>query len=54
MTVDIAQTVVTLPLASGVSMDDAVESMKFRANKLNIKRVAEMALSRRLQAMGER
>jgi len=54
MTVDIAQTVVTLPLAKGVLMDDAVESMKCRANKLNFKPVAEVALSRRLQAMGEK
>ncbi len=52
--VDIAQTVVKLPLAKGVSMNDAVEAMKIRANSLNIKLVAEMPLSRQLEAMGEK
>jgi len=52
--VNIAQTVIKLPLAKGVSMDDAVESMKIRANKLNIKLVAEMPLSRQIIAMGEK
>lgn len=52
--VDIAQTVVKLPLAKGVSMNDAVEAMKIRANALNIKLVAEMPLSRQLEAMGEK
>ncbi len=49
---DIDQTVVKIPLAKGVSMDDAVESMKIRANKLNIKLVAEMPLSKQIEAMG--
>ena len=49
---DIAQTVVKMPLAKGISMDDAVESMKIRANKLNIKLVAEMPLSKQIEAMG--
>lgn len=52
--VNIAQTVIKLPLAKGVSMDDAVESMKIRANKLNIMLVAEMPLSRQVIAMGEK
>jgi len=39
--IDIARTVVRTALAKGVSMDDAVESMKIRANKLNIKLVVE-------------
>ena len=51
---DIAQTVVKTPLEKGVSMDDAVESMKIRANKLNIKLVAEMPLSKQIEAMGEK
>jgi uncharacterized protein (DUF302 family) len=51
---DIAQTVVKRPLAKGVSMDDAVEAMKIRANKLNIKLVAELPLSKQLEAMGEK
>ena len=49
---DIAQTVVKMPLAKGVSMDDAVEAMKIRANNLNIKLVAEMPLSKQIEAMG--
>lgn len=51
---DIAQTVVKMPLEKGVSMDDAVEAMKIRANKLNIKLVAEMPLSKQIEAMGEK
>jgi uncharacterized protein (DUF302 family) len=50
---NIAQTVVKAPLAKGVSLDDAVEAMKIRANALNIKLVAELPLSRQLAAMGE-
>lgn len=50
--VDISQTVVKMPLAKGVSMNDAVESMKIRANALNIKLVAEMPLSKQIEAMG--
>ena len=51
---DIAQTVVKMPLEKGVSMDDAVEAMKIRANKLNFKLVAEMPLSKQIEAMGEK
>lgn len=51
---DIVQTVVKSPLARGVSMNDAVEAMKIRANALNIKLVAEMPLSRQIEAMGEK
>jgi uncharacterized protein (DUF302 family) len=51
--IDIARTVVRTALAKGVSMDDAVESMKIRANKLNIKLVAEMPLSTQIEAMGQ-
>lgn len=40
-----------VPLAKGVSMDDAVESMKLRANALNIKLVAELPLSNQVEAM---
>ena len=51
---NIAQTVVKMPLEKGVSMDDAVEAMKIRANKLNFKLVAEMPLSKQIEAMGEK
>ncbi|BBP01384.1 DUF302 domain-containing protein [Sulfuriferula nivalis] len=40
-----------IPLAKGVSMDDAVESMKLRANELNLKLVAELPLSKQVEAM---
>ena len=46
--------VVKMALAKGVSLDDAVEAMKIRANNLNMKLVAEMPLSKQLQAMGEK
>lgn len=49
---DVAQTVVRMPLARGVSMDEAVEAMKIRANALNMKLVGEMPLSKQLEAMG--
>jgi uncharacterized protein (DUF302 family) len=51
-TMTIADTVVKLPLQDGVSMDDAVESMKLRANALNFKLVAHQPLYKELQAMG--
>ena len=38
-------------LAKDVSMDDAVESMKLRANALNLKLVAELPLSSQVEAM---
>lgn len=50
----IAQTVVKMPLKEGVSLDDAVQSMKIRANTLNMKLVGELPLSKQLQAMGEK
>ena len=52
--VDIDKTVVKMPLEDGVSMDDAVASMKLRANALNIKLVAELPLSKQIKAMGEK
>lgn len=48
----IAQSVIKLPLADGVSMDDAVDSMKLRANVLNFKLVAQLPLYKELEAMG--
>ncbi len=40
------------PIAEGVSMDDAVESMKSRAINLNFKLVAHMPLSKDIEAKG--
>ena len=50
---DIDQTVVKVALVKGVSAEDAIESMKLRANILNIKLVAELPLSKQIKAMGE-
>lgn len=51
--VPIEQTIVKMPIEEGVSLDAAVESMKLRANILNMPLVAEMPLSEQLEAMGE-
>ena len=48
----IADTVLKMPLAQGVSADDAIESMKLRANALNFKLVAHLPLSQQLMSMG--
>jgi uncharacterized protein (DUF302 family) len=48
----IADTVLKMPLAEDVTADDAVDSMKLRANALNFKLVAHLPLYKELQAMG--
>jgi uncharacterized protein (DUF302 family) len=50
--VPLEQTVVKQRLAEGVSMDDAVASMKLRANLLNMQLVGELPLYKQLEAMG--
>jgi len=40
-----------MPLAKGVSLDDAAQSMKLRANALNMKLVAELPLSKQVEAI---
>lgn len=47
----VGQAILEMPLAEGVSLDDAVESMKLRANQLNFKLVAELPLSKQVEAM---
>ncbi|MCB1874454.1 MAG: DUF302 domain-containing protein [Chromatiales bacterium] len=49
---DIDQTVIKLPIDEGVSMDDAIDSMKLRANNLNFKLVAHQPLYKELESMG--
>jgi uncharacterized protein (DUF302 family) len=49
---DIASTVIKMPLAKGVTIDDAISSMKLRANMLNFKLVAHQPLSEQLKAAG--
>ncbi len=51
--INIQDTVIRVPLAEDVAMDDAVESMKLRANSLNFKLVAHQPLYKELQAMGQ-
>lgn len=50
---NIEDTVVRMPLEEGISFDDAVVSMKLRANSHNMKLVAEMLLSEQIKLMGK-
>jgi uncharacterized protein (DUF302 family) len=52
LSIPIEQTVVKMPIAEGVSMDDAVDSMKLRANLVNMMFVAHQPLYQQLRAMG--
>ncbi len=49
---DINQTVLKVPLAEGVSAEDAIDAIKSRAIALNMKFVAHQALSKELAARG--
>jgi len=49
---NIELSMIKCPLADDVSMDDAVTSMKLRANYLNFKLVAHMPLSEQVKSMG--
>ncbi len=51
-TFDINQTVIRVPLAEGVSADDAIDALQSRAIELNMKLVAHQPLSSELQARG--
>jgi uncharacterized protein (DUF302 family) len=50
--ISISDTVLKMPLADDVSMDDAIDSMKLRANGLNFKLVAHLPLYKELESMG--
>ena len=45
--------IIVCPLDDGIDTDDAIDSMKLRANSLNFKLVAHMPLSEQVKAMGE-
>lgn len=45
------QGVIKMPIAKGVKIEEAVESMKLRANYHNMKLVAELPLSKQVEAM---
>lgn len=49
---NIDRTVIKMKIAEDVSIDDAIDSMRLRANNLNMKLVAEMPLSKQVEAMG--
>ncbi|ALG66807.1 DUF302 domain-containing protein [Beggiatoa leptomitoformis] len=46
------QTIVKMPLADGVDMNAAIESMKLRANSLNMKLVAHQPMWKEFEAQG--
>jgi len=48
---DLNQLVVKMSIADGISMDEAVDSIKLRANQLNMKLVAHQPLSQELKAL---
>lgn len=50
--VDIAQTVVKMPLAEGVSVDEAMQFLQSKAAELNMKIVAHQPVSQELKARG--
>lgn len=52
--INIEDTVVKMPLAEGVAFEDAADSMKLRANMHNMKLVAELPLSKQIEAMGQK
>ena len=50
---DKGMNIIVCPLDDGIGMDEAIDSMKLRANSLNFKLVAHMPLSEQVKAMGE-
>lgn len=50
-TIDIAKTVIKMPIAEEVSIDEAIESMQLRANSLNIKQVAHQPMYKEFEAL---
>ena len=49
---DIDQTVLKLAIDDGISMDEAIESMKLRANQHNMMFVAHQPIHKQLESMG--
>ncbi len=52
--VPLDKAVIKMRLHKGVTMDDAISSMKLRANMLNMKLVAHLPLSKQIEAMGKK
>ena len=51
-TLDVAKTVIKVPIAKGVSMDEAIDSLLLRANALNMKLVGHHPLYEEYKALG--
>jgi len=49
---DMAQTVVKMPIVEDVDIDEAIESLLLRANNLNVKTVARLNLTDEYKALG--
>lgn len=50
--IKLSEAVITLPVQKGVSTQEVVDSMKLRANQLNVKFVGEMPLWKEYAALG--
>jgi len=51
---NLEETVVKVPINRDINLDDAVESMKLKANELNMKYVGFQPLWKELQSLGEK
>ncbi len=51
--IKLEDTVIKMQLEEGVTLDNAISSMKLYANKHNMKLVAELPLSKQVKAMGK-
>ncbi len=52
--INLEETVIKVPIAKEVSFDEAVESMRLKANSLNMKEVGYQPLWKELEALGEK
>lgn len=50
--ISLSQMVVKIPIAEGLSIDEAIDSMLLRANMLNMKQVAHQPMWREFEAQG--
>lgn len=50
--INLSESVITVPIQPGISMDEVVESMKLKANMLNIKFIAHQPLYKEYEALG--
>ncbi|SEH05775.1 DUF302 domain-containing protein [Candidatus Venteria ishoeyi] len=50
--INIAESVIKIPIAEGVSVEDAIDSMKLKANALNMKFAGHQQLSKQYKSIG--